>query len=152
MAEQSQEADKGGDKGAEATAAGEEAAEKGEGAKEEGEDEKDPAEAREQVKLVAGAAVGAGDAGGDVVGVLIPGVAKGEGGLGLAAVEVVLAADVKIGPLGDVVGAADARGVGLKEVGLVEGGAVGDAGEDDEEEEEEGDAHEDEAGEAEGGV
>lgn len=78
-------------------------------------------------------------------GVAVPGMAKGEGGLGLATVLVARAADVEVGPLANVVGAVDARCIGLKKVRLVERGAVGDAGEDDEEEEEEGCGHEDEA-------
>lgn len=96
--------------------------------------------------------MGSRDALGDVLGVAVPGLAKGEGGLGGAAVDVALAADVKVGPLGDGVGARDVGRVGLEEVGLVEGGDGRDAGEDDEEEEEERAAHEDEADEAEGGV
>lgn len=153
VAEQSKEADKGGNGRAQTAAASQEAAEEGEGAKEEGEQEKDPAEAGEQVKLVVGARVGAGNARGDVGGVAVPGMAKGQGGLGLAAIGVTLAADVEVGPLGDaVVGAVNARRVGLEEVGLAEGGDGGYAGEDDEEEEEQRGAHEDEADEAEGGV
>lgn len=152
VADQSEEADKGGNGGAQTTAAGEEAAEEGEGAEEEGEDEEDPAEAGEQVELVVGARVGAGDARGDVGGVAVPGVAEGEGGLGLAAVGVAFTADVEVGPLGDAVGAVNARRVGLEEVSLAKGRDGGDAGEDDEEEEEQRNAHEDEADQAEGGV
>lgn len=152
VAEQSKEADKGGNGRAEATAAGEKAAKEGEGAEEEGEQEEDPAEAREQEELVVGARVAASNAGGDVLGVLVPGVAKGHGGRSTAAVRVALAADVEVGPLANVIGAIDALGVGLEEVGLVEGGAVGNTGEDDEEEEQKGGSHHYEADEAEGGV
>lgn len=87
-----------------------------------------------------------------VLGVAVPGFAKGRRGTSRAAVLIVAAAEVEIGPLGDVAGAGDAGGVGAEKVDLVERGDVADAGEDDEPQEEEGAAEEDDAGGAQEGV
>ena len=153
-AQKRQEGQAAGDGGAEATAASKEAGEEGQDLEEEGDEEEDPAEAPHVVESGGGgvAALAAAEARGDVGGVAVPGLAEGGRGVGGAAVEVVAAAEVEVGPLGDGSGAGDARGVGAQEVRLLEGRRVGQAGEDDEEEKEDGGGHEDQGREAEGSI
>lgn len=153
-AQQGEARDKVRNGGAQAAAAGEEAGEEGERLEEEGEEQEDPAEAPQVVEAGRGgaAAEAADELRGRVGGAAVPGEAEGGRGAGAAAVAVVRAADVEVGPLGDVAGAADAAGRGLQEVGPVEGRRVGDAGEDDEEEHDEGAGEQHEGHEAEAGV
>lgn len=134
--------------GAQTTAAGDQGREEREDLKEERHEQKDPSEAphEEVVKGRGVAAMGAAETRRDILGVTVPGEAKGDGGMGIAAVLVATAADEEVGPLGDVAGAGDAAGVGAEVVRLAEGGVVCDAGEDEEPDEEEGSGEKGEAG------
>lgn len=142
------------DGGTQTSAASQEAREEGARLKEQSDEEEDPAKPPEVVILLGGGVIAAAadERAGRVLGVRVPGLAKGGRGTGLAAVVVALAAEVKVGPLGDVAGAGDAAGVGAEEVDLVEGRGVFYAGEDEEPEEEEGAGHEDEGSDAQGPV
>lgn len=144
--------DEGGNGSAQTATAGKEAGEEGEDLEEQGDEEEDPAEAPQVVHLLGGAVVGAADVARHAVGIAVPGGAEGRRGVGAAAVLVALAAHVEVGPLGDIAGAVDARGVGAQEVGVVERRGRGHAREDDEEEQDQGAGHQDEACDAEGGV
>lgn len=144
--------DEGGDGGAQTATAGKEAGEEGEDLEEQGDEEEDPAEAPQVVLALGGAGVGAADVARDAVGAVVPGGAEGRRGVGAAAVLVALAAHEEVGPLGDIAGAVDARGVGAQEVGVVERRGRGQAREDDEEEQDQGAGQQDEACNAEGGV
>lgn len=76
--------------------------------------------------------------------VAIPGITEGQRRTGGAAVQVVEAAHLEVGPLGDVTGAADAAGVGAEEVRLSKGRGPRDAGEDDKPQEDKGNGDEEE--------
>lgn len=112
---------------AEAAAAGQEAGEEGADVEEQGDEVEDPAEPPHEVVVVRVQPVR------HTRSIVGPGGAEGHRSVGLAAVGVVRAAHVEIGPLGQGAGAADARGVGLEEVGLVQGRGILDTGQDDEE-------------------
>lgn len=82
-----------------------------------------------------------------------PGVGPdAHGGLGKAAVEVLEAAHVEKGPLRDGARAADAYGLGAKEVGVAQRWDPRHAGQDGQEEHHQGSGDEDQAQEAEGRV
>ena len=123
----------------ETSAAGQEGSEEGQGHEEEGHEDEDPGEPPHVVVVEARgvAAVAPDEAVRGVVGAAVPGLAKGGSRTGRAAVIVVAAAEVEVGPLGDVAGAGDAGGVGAQEVDVVQRGAVGDARENDEPQQEE---------------
>lgn len=87
-----------------------------------------------------------------IVSVAIPGLAKGGSGPRRTAVVVVFAAEVEVGPLGDVARAGDVGCVGTQEVNLIQRRDVANARENDEPEEQERAAEEDNAGGAQQGV
>lgn len=122
---------------AQTSAASEEAGEEGENLKEEGDEDEDPAKSPQVPKLVGGgvAAFSTDKLMRRIVGIRAPCLSKGGCGTSFSAVLVAFAAEVKVGPLGNVAGARDATGVGAQEIRLLEGRRVRDAGENDEEEE-----------------
>jgi hypothetical protein len=87
-----------------------------------------------------------------VAGMRAPGLAKGGRGASFSAVPVTFAAEIEVGPLGNVAGTRNATGIGAQEIRLLEGRRVRDAGKDDEEEKDDGGGRQDETCEAEGGV
>lgn len=127
------------DGGTETSAAGQEGSEEGQGHEEEGHEDEDPGEPPHVVVVEARgvAAVAPDEAVRCIVRAAVPGLTEGRSRTGRAAVIVVAAAEVEVGPLGDVAGASDAGGVGAQEVDVVQGSGVGNAREDDEPQQEE---------------
>lgn len=102
------------DGGAETATASEEAGKEGQDLEEEGDDDEDPAEPphEEELERSGAAAVAAAETIRNILGTRVPCPTKGHGGLGAGAVEVVVAANVEVGPLGPSFCAGYALGVG----------------------------------------
>lgn len=133
-AEKSTHGEKGRDGGTQTSAASQETREEGARLKEEGDEEEDPTKPPEVVELLGSGVIAAAadERAGRVLGVGVPGLAKGWRRTSLAAVVVAFAAEVEVCPLGDVAGTGDATGIGAEEVDLVEGRGMFYAGEDEE--------------------
>lgn len=152
-----EEGDKGrkaGKGSAQTPAAGKEGSEPGQCLEEEGKQDEDPGKPPQVEVVVRGgvAAVAANQVLGGVVRVSIPRLAKGRCWARLAALPIVAAAEVEVGPLGKGPGAGDAGSVGLEEVGMPQGRYVCHARENDEPQEEKGTREQNDACRTQGGV